>query len=96
MAYVQAVGEDGALMTDQAGRPIYIPAPLAADGKGPMEVTKDNELPPWDKMTPEQKAQYQSFMVDAQVKYFQTLKATRGEVSQAGPVPVIMKPSITH
>ena len=93
MAYVRAVGEDGAPLADPDGQPIYIPVPLTVEGKGLMEVSKDNEMVLWDKMTPEQKAQYQSFTVDAQAKYFQTLRATRGKVSQAGAVPVIMNPA---
>ena len=56
MAYIQAVGEDGALLADPDGRLIYVPAPLSTEGKGSMEISKDNEIVPWDKMTPEQKA----------------------------------------
>ena len=55
MAFVQAVKEDGTPMTDEQDRPIYVLALTAPDGKGRAEVSGDNEVPAWDKMTIEQK-----------------------------------------
>ena len=92
MAFVQAVGEDRTLLTDGQNRPIYVPALSASDGKGHGEVSGDNEVPAWDKMTVEQKVRYQEYLAEAQRKYFQSLKVTRGRVADKGDIPVILHP----
>ena len=75
MAYVQAVAEDGSPMKDPKGNPVYIPAPREV-GKS-SEITSENELSAWDKMTLDQKKHYQEYKFDCQCKYFEAVNVTR-------------------
>ena len=64
MAFVQAVADDGTLLVDSKGNKIMIPAPFVRDDKDSSEVTGNNELNAWEKMTLDQKKAYQSYLYD--------------------------------
>ena len=77
-------------MKDPEGNPVYIPAPREA-GKS-SEITSENELSAWDKMTLDQKKHYQEYIFECQRKYFEAVKVTRGKATVKGSLPVLMTP----
>ena len=90
MAYVHAVADDGSPFKDLEGNLVYIPTPKEV-GKS-SEVSSENELSTWDKMTLDQKKHYQDCIFECQRKYFEAVKVTRGKEIVKGSPPVLMTP----
>ena len=90
MAYLQAVTDDGSPLKDLEGNPVYIPVPREA-GKS-SEITPENELSAWDKMTLDQMKHYQEYIFECQRKYFEAVKVNRGKATVKGSLPVLMTP----
>ena len=82
MAFVQAVADDGTLLLDQEGKPVFIPAPK--ESRKSSKISPDNELSPLDKTTLEQKKHYQEYIFNYQHKNFEAVKVTRGKAAVNG------------